>query len=142
MNVSKLDTRGWPTGWPRATRWPRARAIEQIKAFGERTAEVAFSNPTDGAARRSFIATVLRRYRYCQLSKGPRGVLFVYMQRLTGYSRQHLSKLIAQYRDTPSVKPRKRVSRSMQPLAVQYVGLAPRDILDVAHVHQQNREAA
>ena len=60
------------------------------------------------AALRSFIATVLRRYRYFQLSKGPRGVLFVYTQRLTGYSRQHLSKLNAQYRDTQSLKPRKR----------------------------------
>ena len=41
MNVSKLDT------------------IEQIKEFLEGTAEVAFSNPTDVAALRSFIATVL-----------------------------------------------------------------------------------
>ena len=58
------------------------------------------------------VATVPRRYRYFQLSKGPRGVLFAYMQRLTGYSRQHVSKLIAQYRDTQSLKPRKRVSRT------------------------------
>ena len=100
MNVSKLETRGWP------------RAIEQIKEFLAGTTEVAFSNPTDVAALRSVIATVLRRYRYFRLSKGPRGVLFAYMQRLTGYSRQHLSKLIAQFRDTRSLKPRKRVSRT------------------------------
>ena len=92
MNVSKLDT------------------FEQIKEFLEGTAQVAFSNPTDLAALRRFIATVLQRYRYFRLSKGPRGVLFAYMQRLTGYSRQHLSKLIAQFRDTQSLKPRKRVS--------------------------------
>ena len=59
MNVSKLDT------------------IEQIKEFLEGTAEVVFSNPTDVAALRSFVATVLRRYRYFRLSKGPRGELFV-----------------------------------------------------------------
>jgi transposase InsO family protein len=94
MNVSKLDT------------------IEQIKEFLDGTAEVAFSNPTDVAALRSFVATVLRRYRYFRLSKGPRGVLFAYLQRLTGYSRQHVSKLIAQYRDTQSLTPRKRVSRT------------------------------
>ena len=67
MNVSKLET------------------IEQIKEFLAGTTEVAFSNPTDVAALRSVIATVLRRYRYFRLSKGPRGVLFAYMQRLTGY---------------------------------------------------------
>jgi hypothetical protein len=94
MNVSKLDT------------------IEQIKEFLDGTAEVAFSNPTDASALRAFVVTVLRRYRYFRLSKGPRGVLFAYLQRLTGYSRQHVSKLIAQYRDTQSLTPRKRVSRT------------------------------
>ena len=94
MNVSKLDT------------------IEQIKEFLEGTSEVAFSNPTDVAALRAFVATVLRRYRYFLLSKGPRGVLFAYMQRLTGYSRQHLSRLVAQYRNSQTLTPRKRVSRT------------------------------
>jgi transposase InsO family protein len=94
MNVSKLDT------------------IEQIKEFLDGTAEVEFSNPTEPSALRAFVATVLRRYRYFRLSKGPRGVLFAYLQRLTGYSRQHVSKLIAQYRDTQSLTPRKRVSRT------------------------------
>ena len=94
MNVSKLET------------------IEQIREFLEGTAEVAFSNPTDTSALRTFVATVLRRYRYFRLSKGPRGVLFSYIQRLTGYSRQHLSRLVAQYRNTQSLQPRKRVSRT------------------------------
>ena len=62
---------------------------------------------------------MLRRYRYFRLSKGPRGVLFAYMQRLTDYSRQHLSKLIAQFRDTQSLTPRKRVSRTS--FARQYI---------------------
>ena len=94
MNVSKLET------------------IEQIREFLDGTAEVAFSNPTDASALRAFVTTVLRRYRYFRLSKGPRGVLFAYMQRLTGYSRQHLSRLVGQYRNTQSLKPLKRVSRT------------------------------
>ena len=94
MNVSKLET------------------IEQIREFLEGTAEVVFSNPTDDSTRHTFVETVLRRYRYFRLGKGPRGVLFAYMQRLTEYSRQHLSRLIALYRNTQSLKPRKRVSRT------------------------------
>lgn len=94
MNVSNLET------------------IEQIREFLKGTADVAFSNPTDASALRTFVATALRRYRYFRLSKGPRGVLFAYMQRLTGYSRQHLSRLITQYRESHSLKPRKRVSRT------------------------------
>jgi hypothetical protein len=34
------------------------------------------------------------------------------MQRLSGYSRQHLSRLIAQYRDTHSIEPATRASRT------------------------------
>ena len=100
MNVSKLETRGLP------------RAIEQIREFLDGTADIVFSNPTDAFALRAFVETVLRRYRYFRLSKGPRGVLFAYMQRLTGYSRQHLSRLITQYRESHSLKPRKRGSRT------------------------------
>ncbi|MEO6023962.1 MAG: hypothetical protein ABIP64_12755 [Burkholderiales bacterium] len=100
MNVSRLETRGWP------------RAIEHIREFLKGTAEVAFSPPSDEAARRIFVANVLKRYGYFRLHRGSRGVLFAYMQRLTGYSRQHLSRLIAQYRSTHSLQPRKRGSRT------------------------------
>lgn len=55
---------------------------------------------------------MIRRYRYFRLTKGQRGVLFAYMRRVTGYSRQHLSRLIAQYRETKSLKPRTRASRT------------------------------
>ena len=110
MNVSKLET------------------IEQIREFLDGTAGVAFSNPTDPSALRSFVATVLKRYRYFRLSKGPRGVLFGYMQRLTGYSRQHLSRLIAQYHHTRSLKPRTRASRTS--FVRQY---SPEDVVLLAH---------
>jgi len=94
MNVSKLGT------------------IEQIQEFLDGTAEVAFSNSADESTRRTVVSSILKRYRYFRLSKGPRGVLFAYMQRLTGYSRQHLSRLVAQYRNTQSLKPRKQTSRT------------------------------
>src|ERR1700674_5106914 len=94
MNVSRLET------------------IEQIREFLTGTVEVAFSNPAEESTLRTFVTTVIRRYRYFGLTKGQRGVLFAYMQRLTGYSRQHLSRLVAQYRDTKSLTPLKRVSRT------------------------------
>ena len=74
MNVSRLGT------------------IEQIREFLNGTAEVALSRPSDEAALRTFVTTVIRRYKYFRLPKGQRGVLFAYMRRLTGYSRQHLSR--------------------------------------------------
>src|SRR4051794_40770043 len=94
MNESRLDT------------------IEQIAEFMAGTSTVVFSIPAHESRLRAFVATVLKRFRYSGLAKSRRGVLFSYMQRLTGYSRQHLSRLIAQYRDTQSLRPLARASRT------------------------------
>jgi transposase InsO family protein len=94
MNESKLET------------------IEQIREFLAGTADIAFTVPTEEAKLRQFVVTVLRRFPYSRLAKGQRGVLFSYMQRLTGYSRQHLSRLIARYRDSKSLRPLSRASRT------------------------------
>src|SRR5665213_3302285 len=90
----------------------RLETIEQIREFLAGTADVAFAVPAEEAKRRAFVATVLKRFRYFSLAKARRGILFLYMQRLTGYSRQHLSRLIARYRDTQSVRPRNPASRT------------------------------
>ena len=65
-------------GWPRAIDMnvSKLETIEHIREFLAGTAEVAFSHPTDESARRIFVATVLKRYRYVGLPKGSRGVLF------------------------------------------------------------------
>ncbi len=94
MNVSRLAT------------------VEQIREFLKGTADVAFANPADEVALRAFVTRVVRRYRYFSLRKGQRDILFASMRRLTGYSRQHLSRLVAQYRKTHSLKPRKRANRT------------------------------
>lgn len=94
MNESKLET------------------IEQIREFLTGTADVTFSIPADESTLRAFVATVIRRFSYFSRGKGERGVLIAYLRCLTGYSRQHLSRLLAQYRDTRSLKPRVRASRT------------------------------
>lgn len=94
MNQARLDT------------------IEQIREFLAGTADVVFSTTEDPAARYYFVAKVLNRHRYFKLRKGDRGVLFTYMQRLTGYTRQHLTKLIGRYRQEHHLHPVTRASRT------------------------------
>jgi hypothetical protein len=94
MNESKLGT------------------IEQVREFLAGTADLAFTVPTEEAKRRRFVVAVLRRFSYFRLGKVHRGVLFAYMKRLTGYSRQHLSRLLAQYRRGKSLRPGERTSRT------------------------------
>ena len=90
----------------------KLKTLEQIQEFLTGTANVVFSIPTDESTLRAFVASVLRRFGYFRRRKGQRGVLFAYIRRLSGYSRQHLSRLIVQYRDTKSLKPRLRASRT------------------------------
>jgi len=85
--------------------------LEQIREFLAGTSDVAFAIPAEEPRLRAFVAKVLRRFRYFSWPKGQRGLLFEYMQRLSGYSRPHLSRLIAQYRDTHSIAPATRASR-------------------------------
>jgi transposase InsO family protein len=86
--------------------------IEQIREFLAGTADATFSIPTDQARLHEFVAIVLRRYRYFKLGRNDRGIVLAYMLRLSGYSRQHLTKLIAQYRDEGSLKPASRANRT------------------------------
>jgi hypothetical protein len=94
MNEAKLET------------------IEQIQEFLTGTAAVTFSIPAEESALHAFVATVIIRFGYFSRRKGHRSVLLAYLRRLTGYSRQHLSRLLAQYRDTHSLKPLARASRT------------------------------
>ena len=86
--------------------------LATLEQFLAGTCDVAFAIPAEEPRLRAFVAKVLRRFRYFSRPKGQRGLLFEYMQRLSGYSRQHLSRLIAQYRDTHSIEPATRASRT------------------------------
>lgn len=90
----------------------RLATLEQIREFLAGTADVSFSSPTDQVQTRQFVGKVLKRFKYSSRCKSERSLLFAYMQRLSGYSRSHLARLISQYRDTQNVAPRSRASRT------------------------------
>ncbi|MFB3106399.1 MAG: transposase family protein [Pseudomonadales bacterium] len=90
----------------------KLKTIEQVREFLAGTADVSFSIPADEPTLRAFVSTVIKRFGYFRLTKGQRGIVFAYLRRLTGYSRAHVSRLLAQYRDTRSLKPLARASRT------------------------------
>ena len=55
---------------------------------------------------------MLKRHRYFKRTKGQRGVLFAYLQRLNGYTRQRLTRLIARSRHGRSLAPLSCASRT------------------------------
>jgi len=70
--------------------------LAQIKAFLDGTTEVAFRVPKD--ERNQFIERVFRRFGYSPHGKADKGVLLRYIERMTGLSRQQVTRLVAQYR--------------------------------------------
>ena len=73
--------------------------IEQIRAFlaGTEAVEFLMESPLE---RYRWIQATLIRLRYVSLSKGDKGEVRRYLQKVTGYSRQQLTRLIGQYKRT------------------------------------------
>jgi len=80
-----------------------ATSLEQIRAFLAGTADVRFS----GQRRAEVYAWVERtvvRHEYAGLSREGKGLVRQYVGRMTGLSRAQVTRLIAGYRQTGSVK--------------------------------------
>lgn len=60
--------------------------------------------PASQAERYRWIEQTLRHFRYPRLSKAGKGLVIVYLGRITGYSRQQLTRLIRRYRDEGHIR--------------------------------------
>jgi hypothetical protein len=74
----------------------KLQTLEQIKAFLDGTSEVAFRVPKED--RNPFIERVLKRFGYAPHGRINRGVLLRYIERMTGLSRQQVTRLVGRYR--------------------------------------------
>jgi hypothetical protein len=79
--------------------------LKQLAQFLAGTAEVVFQ-PGQDDDRYAHIANVLRRFRYNRLKRTEKGLGLRYLGRTTGYSRQQLTRLVTQFRDTRQLKKR------------------------------------
>ncbi|MHB8254874.1 MAG: hypothetical protein ACYDEV_14540 [Acidiferrobacter sp.] len=71
------------------------------------TQTVAFSVLSSPAARYEWVQKTLARFRYLTLSRRHQGVVRVLMK-VSGYSQQQITRMIAQYRKTGTLKRRQR----------------------------------
>ena len=74
----------------------RLQTLAQVRALLDGTTEVAFRVPK--AERNRFIERVLKRFGYAPHGKADKGVLLRYIERMTGLSRQQVTRLVRQYR--------------------------------------------
>lgn len=71
--------------------------LEQLRGFLAGAVDLGLTPTAEPGARYGFIKQVLKRFKYPLQSKAHRGLIRRYLQRVTGYSRPQLTRLIAQY---------------------------------------------
>jgi len=75
----------------------QVRTLEQVRQVLEGTQALEFRRAEDDQERYSWIESVLRRFDYRQLPRPERGPVLAYLQRLSGYSRAQITRLVSRW---------------------------------------------
>jgi len=86
MNVDKLTT------------------VKSLEGFLQGNQAIAFSVLGDKSERYRFTQKILIRFRYMTCSRSDKGIITRFLMKVTGYSRQQLTRLISQYKKTGRIK--------------------------------------
>ena len=82
----------------------RLQTIAQVRAFLDGATEIAFRVPK--VERYSFVERVLMRFGYAAHGRVSKGVVLRYLARLTGFSRQQVTRLVRRYRQEGTLSTR------------------------------------
>jgi hypothetical protein len=80
------------------------KTIEQLSQFLDGTQAVIFKITTVKKERYDWIRHELVRFDYLKLGKSDKGIIIRYLMKVSGYSRQQITRLIKQYRKTGYIK--------------------------------------
>lgn len=105
----------------------RLDSIERLEQFLEGTAGVAPQVAGGEAERQAHVRRVLTRFNYADLARRDKGVVVRYLQHTSGYSRQHLVRLISRFVSRQPLGQRKA------PVAGFYRRYTEADVLLLAH---------
>jgi transposase InsO family protein len=75
----------------------QVRTLEQVRQVLEGTQSLEFRQAEDDQGRYAWIESVLRRFDYRQLPRAHRGPVLSYVQRLSGYSRAQVTRLVSRW---------------------------------------------
>ncbi|MGB6874078.1 MAG: hypothetical protein WBE46_08125 [Dehalococcoidia bacterium] len=81
----------------------KLQTVEQVRQFLEGNEAVEFRGLT-AKEKYCWIEKVLIRFKYHLLKGGEKGVIRRYVEKVTGYSRSQVSRLIVEYKRTGRLK--------------------------------------
>jgi transposase InsO family protein len=86
------------------------QTLAQVRAFLKGTVALGFS--VTGAERYEFVARTVRRFGYARLKRPDKGVVLRFLERVSGYSRQQLTRLVRRAGARAQLVKRYHASRS------------------------------
>lgn len=75
----------------------QVRTLEQVRQVLQGTQALEFRGAADDEGRYAWIESVLRRFDYRHLPRQQRGPVLAYVQRLSGYSRAQVTRLVSRW---------------------------------------------
>ena len=75
----------------------QVRTLEQVRQVLDGTQALEFRRAEDDQGRYGWIESVLQRFDYRQLPRPQRGPVLAYLQRLSGYSRAQITRLVSRW---------------------------------------------
>ena len=102
------------------------QTVERVRGFLEGSEAVEFRGLT-AQEKYCWIEEVLIRFKYHRLKRGEKGVIRRYIEKVTGYSRSQVSRLITEYKRTGRLRRRQyRRHRFLRKYSPSEVGLLAR----------------
>jgi hypothetical protein len=108
------------------------QTLEQVRAFLAGSAPLSFAAPQREAAY-GFVSAQLGRFDYRRLGKADKGLVRLYLCKVTGISRAQMTRLIAQYAATGRIEDRR--GPPAQPFARRYTAEDVRLLAEVDALH-------
>jgi len=85
--------------------------IEQLRHFLDGTHPIAFCVAASKDERYRWVQQSLAKFHYRDLNKPDKGIVMLYLMKVSGYSRAQLKRLLKQYRVTGRVRRQQRTSK-------------------------------
>lgn len=80
------------------------RTISEMDAFINGTQPIAFAVASNKDERYEFAEKVLKRFNYSRLKKREKGIVIKFLRKITGYSRQQVTRMVERYNEQGAVR--------------------------------------
>ena len=80
------------------------KTTEQMESFLNGSQAIAFAVASTKDERYDFVESVLKRFRYARLKRRDKGIVIQFLMKVSGYSRQQLTRMIQRYSEEGALK--------------------------------------